>query len=248
MGLVQELFDLTFGRLKFYEIVEQFQQGLHFRNGLVIKRRIRWNGKELERIIKEEGEETAKHKKIKFYIPFYKTKLPDGWGRKFFSGLPKHPKRYDKDEDLQGGIYLFFPIFEYIVKRDVQRKPVDLGKISMRLSDKSEVTFGAFVDYSILSLYKAAVVVQDYDLQIKSYGRKVIYDLGKKMTSDDWADSKKIGEMEKEAVKELRKIVTDDWGLKIHEIMIVDDSSHRIHRISHEGNPFAYPHEEGMAK
>jgi len=50
--------------------------------------------------------------------------------------------------------------------------------------------------------------------------------LGKKY--DDWKDPATISALERQVTEELRKVVTEKWGLKIHQIYITDVTDAKI--------------------
>ena len=102
MGFVLELLDVLKG-MSFCKTVNEYEQGLHFRKGKVIERRIKFNPgikadkDDLERIVASE-KDVAKNivgsdsfcRWLHYHVPFKDYHLPAGYKRSFLSGLPKN--------------------------------------------------------------------------------------------------------------------------------------------------------------
>ncbi|MBW2999672.1 hypothetical protein KY339_03290 [Candidatus Woesearchaeota archaeon] len=238
-----------FNNFKFYEVVHEFQQGLHFRKGIVLARKIKYHGSELEEILKQEKEVTKEcGGKSKFILPFSRPELPEGYKRSFITGMPRHPKRYKRSKVLRAGLYFNIPLLDDIIVEDKQERVVNLGYIGVPTideGDESEVLFiSCNIRYEIKDYYKAHVAVSDYDQTIQDHALSVLAVHSRGRKYDDWKDSKVIQEIENKVVEELRKIATEKWGLKIHRVYITDHVSCNMQRVAYEGQPLLIHNKE----
>ncbi|HII72599.1 TPA: hypothetical protein HA265_07620 [Candidatus Woesearchaeota archaeon] len=238
MAWVNEIAQL-FRKLSFYDIVYEYQQGLFFRNGRVIEKRVKRNKKELEEIVAEEKELVKQRGYVPFIIPFSRPKLPEGYRRSFFTGMPRHPKRYQQDKILRPGLYFNVPVVEHIIKESKQERVLNLGNINLPTTDKDSkaVMISCNIRYELTDLHKAYIAVHDYEASLKDHVLSVLAEHCRGRTYDDWKDSACIEEIEKKVVEELRPIVTDRWGLKIHCLYITDNAACHLQRVLYEGTP-----------
>lgn len=88
-------------KFRFWEIVYEYKQGLHFRKGTVIKRKIRWDDevrkKGLNRMIEEENSAMEANGGLwRYLVPFSRPEVPDGFRRSFLTGKLKYVHRRDR--------------------------------------------------------------------------------------------------------------------------------------------------------
>lgn len=248
MGWVQEVVDLV-GKLSFFAIVHEYEQGLYFRRGRAIDKKVRWSKEELEKIVQEERKVIRDNKGVfpLMFSRFYKRDItpsfPEGYKRGLITNLPKHSKRYEKGKVLKPGVYFNVPILDSIVIDFQQEKILNLGNIGVPTIDEEskEVRVSCNLRYQLMDLYRAYTAVHDYESSLKGHTLSILakHSRGKKYC--EWKNPKVIEELEEEVKKELRKIVTEDWGLKIYEIYITHNIQSHFQDISWEGNPLSFP-------
>lgn len=258
MGAIREFIDFV-GKLKFYEIVYSYQQGLYWRNGKPLEiRRRNISKKERENawskekaLIEKMGTEAVPEKwrgkrwlcvamGYAQFLPFARPELPDGFVQSFWTGLPLHESRFSKI--LDPGLYLHVPILDDIVTASIQERVLNLGNINVLTSDTNSpvpMSISCNLRYKLLDFYKAYTAVHDYEASLKDHTLSILAKYSRGRTMADWQDSKKINELEEEVVKELRSVVTDSWGLKILKIYITDNVPSNTNRIVLDGHPIS---------
>ena len=238
MGIIQELADI-FGKLKFCEMVHEYQQGLYFRNGSAIERPIRGNIAGLEDIVKEEQDVIELNGGYhSFIIPFAKPQiLPPGYKRSFWTGLPKSPKRYSKV--LKPGIYFHFPFVDSVVLEYNQEKVINLDNITVPTmdADSKVVILSCNIRYRMADFYKAYTVVHDFEKSLKDYTLAILAQNSRGKTYDDWKNPKVIERLQDKVLMELREVVTEKWGLEIYKVYVTDNVYCVVQRVLHEGPP-----------
>lgn len=220
MGWVQEIADLV-GKLSFFSIVHEWEDGLYVRGGLVIKKPIRLSGKSLEKIANEEAQ-IARDSGGRVKLFFNRKKeFPQGY-RRSFAGQPIHPKRYERDEVLRPGLYFNIPIYDDIIVRSKQEKPIDLGSIGVPTTDDEniEVQVSCNIRYELKDLYKAFTVVFDYEDSLKIHALSILARCSRGKTYKEWKQPEVIDKLQVEVVNQLKKIVTKEWGLEIKDFTI----------------------------
>jgi hypothetical protein len=131
MGFISELKDFI-EQFKFFDIIDQYQQGLFLSRGRLQERTVKWDGSELEKIVGEEKEVIKKNGgKKRFILPFANPHIPEGYGRSFLTGMPKHPKRYEKHSILKPGLYFFVPVLQRVYSDSIQERIMNLQNISI---------------------------------------------------------------------------------------------------------------------
>lgn len=241
MAWIQEIADII-GKLSFYEIVYEYQQGLYFRNGTAIEKRIKWDDEDLEEIIAEE-KKVINDNRGRFRIMYdylsrrNKVKFPEGYKRNIL-GLPRHAKRYDKDKVLRAGFYWNIPIIDVIVVDSQQEKILNLGNISVLTIDDEpkRVTVSCNIRYELMDFYRAFTAVHDYEDSLIDHSLSILAKYSRGKTYKEWADTQVVEKLEDDVRKELRKLVTEDWGLKIHEVYVTDNVDSTFQRVAHEGS------------
>ena len=229
MGLIQELVDLV-SKLTFVAIVHEYEQGLYFRSGVVIEKTIKgFKPADLAQIKAEEQKVQNEIGRIKSLFSLRPSNLPEGF-RKTWSGRVLHPRRFSKV--LKPGVYFHLPIIEHILTDYKQERVLNLGYISVLTKDPEPeckaVLISCNIRYEIMDLYRSYTAVYDYEASLKYHSMSILAlkSLGKKYA--DWKDPVTISTLEKKVIEELRKIVTEKWGLKIHQIYITDVTDAKI--------------------
>lgn len=239
MTWVEDIFQY-FDKFRFWEIVTEYQQGLHFRKGVVIKRSIKYHGKELENIIADEKKVMDDNGgDLRYLVPFSRPHVPEGYGRSFWTGRLRSPKRREKDKRLRAGLYLYIPFFDDIVAVDVQERVIDLQNLSVPTADKGVkskvMCVSCAIRYEIEDFYKAHTKVHDYEQTLQDYTLAELAKQCRNWGYEDWKDPDVIAEIESSVIKSLRKTATRKWGLKIHTFYITDHVSAEVKRLLHEG-------------
>ncbi|MBI4140078.1 hypothetical protein HY483_03905 [Candidatus Woesearchaeota archaeon] len=245
MGWIQELADLV-GSLNFLSIVHEYEQGLKYSNGSVVDVRIRRTVKELEDIVVQEKDVVKQFSNNYFsffgssiLLPFKRPSLPKGYRISFLTGRPAHFKRYERDKILRCGLYFHWPIFEDIVTDHKQEKVLNLQYITVPTiessPDSKEVTISCNIRYELMDFYKAYNEVYDYEASLRDHTLSILAVYSRGKNYDFWKAPKSIEILEDEVLKELRKIVTEKWGLKVHKVYITDVVKGTVQRHLHEG-------------
>jgi len=229
MGLIQELADLL-GKISFVTVVHEYEQGLYFRKGISIEKPIRkLRGEDLAEIERQELEVRKKMGHFGgFFIP-RRTALPPGY-RRTWTGRLRHPHRFSRI--LRAGVYFYFPLIEHIVTDYKQERILDIGYVSVLTSDPEPeskvVIVSCNLRFEMMDFYRAYTAVYDYEVSLRYHTLSILAQkaVGKKF--EDWKKPETIAEIEKKAVEELRKLVTEKWGIKVHQIYVTDVTNARI--------------------
>jgi hypothetical protein len=237
MGWVQELLDL-FGKLKFYAIVHEYEQGLHFRSGVIIPRRIKLRKKDDEMLKAEEQQLRQQIPNLAEYkVPFRRPEVPPGYVRSFWTGLPISEKRRRESKVLNAGLYLYMPFLDSIVTRSIQETVLNLGNISVSTIDEASKTMviSCNIRYHVNDLYRAYIAVHDYEASLKDHVLSILNKCSRGKKAEDWKNPSTITTLESSVESELKKVVTERWGLKIHKVYVTDLVPCNVSRLLHEG-------------
>jgi hypothetical protein len=233
MGFVQELRELL-KEYKFWCIVYEYDQALFVRCGEAKEKRVRWNGKDLEEIVAEEKKAVKDAGGyLPFIFPFSRPKMPEGYKRSFITGIPKHPRRYEKDKILKPGMYFYFPFTDDILREPAKQTVMNGGNISVPTKEDNSktVTISCNIRYEIMDLYRAWAEVKDYEKSLYDISLSILSECSRGKKYEDWKNPEFVDETEKKIIQELRKTVTEQWGLKIHKVYITDNVESSVHRI-----------------
>jgi hypothetical protein len=205
----------------------------------VLERPIKRNAKELERIVSEERDVRKSCGGYLAFVGPFKPELAKGYTLSKITGLPRHSKRAEKSKVLRPGLYFHIPVIDHIVIDYKQEKVLNLENISIPTvgAHSKSMIISCNIRYELFDLYKAYTAVHDYERSLKDYTLSIlaVYSRGKKY--DNWKDPKVISCLEKQVAEELRKLVTEKWGLKIHRVYITDHVEGKVQRIMYEGAP-----------
>lgn len=239
MGWIQELADL-FGKLSFFDIVYEYQQGLLFNKGICQDVFIRRSKKELEEIVAEERK--VIHDSGGYIDLVFRRKkpiFPEGYRRNNITGLPRHQKRFKTDKVLRPGLYFHLPIVEDIKIYSKQEKVLSLENISVPTTeaDSRAVVISCNIRYELLNFYKAFTAVHDYERSLRDYTLAILAKFSRGKTYEDWKKPETIEKLEDDVLRDVRKLVTDKWGLTVHKIYITDNVACTIQKVLYEGKP-----------
>lgn len=211
-------------KLKFAEIVDEGQVGIHLRNGKVVYHEKRYFGKELEEIVREEKKVIEDNGGISHFLnPFYKKpQLPPGYGRKIFLDLPRHPKRYIKDKNLSPGFYGCIPFVDSIYtdhnqERRIVSKSEDMPVVP--IADGGNVAIGFMMVQKISDYYTAYTCGDDYEELLRGQASAIIAKLASGKTKQEWTDSELYGRISNQALKKLQDI-SYKWGVFVSELAL----------------------------
>jgi hypothetical protein len=236
---VTDIFDIIEKKFKFWEEVFEYHHALKFRLGRAVASKAYLKKEELEEVVKKEKaliQESGGYSK--FVLPFKNPKIPGEYRRSFFSGLPKHPDRFEV-RGLRPGLYLFVPFFESIFLDFKQERILNLGNISVPTTDEvsKTKTISCNLRYEIDDYYKAYTRIHDYELSLKSHTLSVLAKYSRGKTDKQWKDPNVIEELETKTLEELADIAKSRWGLKIFDIYITDNVDSSFQRVFYEGTP-----------
>jgi len=213
--------------------VHEYEQGLYFRRGVAVEK----VGKDMKPSelleIRLEEKKLAHQLGVKrFFGKSRAVTLPEGF-KIGWTGRVIHPRRYSKV--LRPGVYFHIPIIEHIVTDYKQERVLNLGYISVLTSDaepdSKAVIISCNLRYEIMDFYRAYTAVYDYEASLRYHTMSILAmkSLGRKY--NDWKDPQTITTLEKHVIDELRKIVTEKWGLKIHQVYITDVTDAAIYKL-----------------
>lgn len=231
MGVIQEFVDLL-SNLNFVTIVHEYEQGLFFRKGMVIERPVKGMKKaDLVEIRAEEQKITAQLGIRRFFQPPRAPMIPEGF-RISWTGRVRHPRRFSKV--LRPGIYFYMPFIEHIVTDFKQERVLNLGYISVLTRDAEPagkaIIISCNLRYEIMDLYRAYTAVYDYEASLRYHTMSILAMKSLGRNYSEWKNPETISTLEKHVIDELRKIVTEKWGLKIHQIYITDVTDAAIYK------------------
>jgi hypothetical protein len=237
MGFVSELVDLV-GRFNFCDIVEEYEQGLFIRKGSIIEQPLKkMKEEDKKKAYEKEEAELKRLGRWRFTVPFCYPQLGSDYHCDFWSGRPLHKSRFA--EILQAGVYFHLPIIERVSTRTKQEKPENLGSITVpTIDDPSvDISVSCNIRYQLLDYSRAYRVVDNYEQSIGVHTLSILakHSRGKKYS--EWKDPAFVEQLEKEVLDDLRKVVTDKWGVRIHEISITDNVRCNTIRLTHDGQP-----------
>jgi regulator of protease activity HflC (stomatin/prohibitin superfamily) len=237
MGIVQEIVDLI-SKLKFYDTVYEYEQGLQFRCGKAVsKKKRRLTPAELEDIISDEAEVVRLNGKAKFITPFARPEMPDGYMRSFWTGMPLSPKRRSKI--LRPGFYLYVPFVEDIVKDHQQETVLNVPYVSSPTTDDipndKVMAVSCNVRYKLVDLYMAYTVVHDYKTSLKDYVLSIMGKESRGKSYAVWRNPAEVCKTEKRIMAGLEKVVKKGWGIDILDVYITDNAPCTVNRVVHEG-------------
>jgi len=229
MGIIQELAELT-GKLNFVTVVHEYEQGLYFRNGVVIEKPVRGlKSVELDAIKMEERKVRQEVGLFRLIFRTHPGALPEGF-KVIWPGRVRHQRRFSKV--LRPGIYFHLPLIEDIVTDYKQERVLNLGYISVLTTDLDPdgkaVIISCNLRYEIMDLYRAYTAVYDYEASLRYHTMSILAQKSLGKIYDEWKEPGTIINLEKQVIEELRKVVTEKWGLKIHQIYITDVTDARI--------------------
>ena len=208
-----------------YEIIDEGQIGINFRFGVARARHKRYRGQELEQIIKEEREVLANlGGPRKFLSPFETIpELPEGYGRKFLTGFPKHPKRYEKDVNLQPGFYALIPLVDALYadhnqERRIASKAEDM--VIVPTTDGAKVALGFILNAKIVDYYKAYTCGDDYEELLRGQASAVLAKLASGKTTKDWEYPNNYKDIADHTLIKLQKIALESWGVSVSKFAL----------------------------
>jgi|GEM_PF-3134537 len=240
MSWVTDIVNLI-GKLSFYEMVYQYQQGLFFRLGTVRDKRLKKVKPDVEKRCKEAEQKLIKEKGRLSFLPFRRPEIPEEYKKSWVTGLPLYKDRFSKL--LQPGFYLYVPFLEDIVKDSTQENIVDLDSISVPTLDEGEKSKVMMVScnlrYELMDLNRAYLAVNCYKTSLQDHTLAILakYSMGK--TYEEWKNPKIKEELEKTVLKEIRETVTEKWGIKIHYLYITHNVKCDVQVLEHGGKSLA---------
>lgn len=262
MGWVKELGDL-FSKFQFTETVYEYQQGLMYYKGTVIEKRIKYGKKERKEynLMEDAAFFTVYDRNRRWFdiLPFMHIRrineVPDNYYMSKFTGKPVHEDRKKKDKILRPGFYAYVPVFYEVETDTIQDRALNLKNISVCCNNvrsiiisetdknvpipenlEKKIFVSCNIIYYILDFYRANNKVTDYESALRTHGLSVLARKSRDMSYYDWTNKEKIEILEKVVLNDLRKKVTDKWGLKIPELTITEGIPHELYRLIHEGD------------
>lgn len=230
MGVIQEFVDLL-SKLNFVAIVHEYEQGLYFRKGIAIEKAVRLMKPQELAELRAEEEKLEKNLGWARYFPWSgNDKLPQGF-RKNLWGQILHSKRFSKV--LRPGIYFHLPFLEHIVTDSRQERVLNLGYISVLTRDTETakaVIISCNLRYEIMDFYRAYTAIYDYEASLRYHTMSILAMKSQGRSFNEWKLPETISALEKHVIDELRKIVTEKWGLKVHQLYITDVTDAKVHK------------------
>jgi regulator of protease activity HflC (stomatin/prohibitin superfamily) len=144
-------------------------------------------------------------------------------------------------------MYLFIPFIDKLVMDYKQERVLNLGYISTSSSDPNSdsrvVAVSCNIRYELMDFYRAYTSIHDYEASLKDHTLSILAKHCRGKSYDDWKSPGVVKQVEQEVLKELREVVTERWGLKIHNIYITDNIACNMQRLVHEGSAVSVKNE-----
>ncbi len=237
MSFIMDLYNLVC-KFGFVTMVYEWEQALYIANGKIVTKPVRWQGKDLEGIVTEERKVLRESGGYwTFLNPFSDPSLPENWKRSKVTGLPRHPKRYERKVLLDPGIRWYVPLCHDVVKASQQDDVLDLGYAAVPTNDEDPKTviLSCNLHYKVMDLERAWRVVRDYKNSVKKHTISILSECALGMSYKDWAVPAKVKEVRDRTLKRLREVVTEDWGLKIFQIYLTHHVQGIVQFIAYDG-------------
>lgn len=169
------------------------------------------------------------------------SKPPEGW-IKGYTGVPLHPKRYERSKLLRPGLYFFIPILEVMVKDFKREKVLNLENITVPTVDAEgqAIIISCNIRYELMDFYKAYNAVHDYEDSLKDHTLSILAAHSRGRTFAQWSNPDTIKELEQAVLEDVQSLVTEKWGLLVHKIYITDNVKCSIQRVMYDGKPLPY--------
>lgn len=235
MSWVTEILQLL-DKFTFFKIVNEYEQGLHYRAGRCIPRPIRWDKDTLDVIVQDEKEA---NRYLTWYDAVFKKQIdiPPGYYRSIATGFLKSDKRQEKSKILKAGFYLMVPLVDRIETDNMQERVLNLRFISVPTTDQDskEVSISCNVRFRIRDYYKTFNAVHDYETSLKDYTLAMLAEKSRGHTYEEWVKAEFVEQLEEEIKEHMRDTVTNKWGLEILNIYITDNVASKMTRVMYEG-------------
>lgn len=224
----------TLERFAFFKVVNEYEQGLHYRAGTCIERRIKWDKDTLEEIVHQEEEANNSFSSADYSK---EATIPPGFYHSLFSGRLKSTKRKEKSKILRAGFYFCVPLIDCIQTDNIQERVLNLRFISVPSTDEVslEVSISCNIRFKIQDYYKTFNVVHDYEASLRDYTLAVLAKKSRGHTYTEWKDAAFVENLEEEIKDDMRETVTNKWGLEILDIYITDNVASKMNRVMYEG-------------
>ena len=85
--------------------------------------------------------------------------------------------------------------------------------------------------YEVMDLYRAYTAVYDYEASLRYHTLSIVAMKSLGRSYNEWKMPETISTLERHVIEELRKIVTEKWGLRIHQIYITDVTDAKIYKL-----------------
>ena len=138
-----------------------------------------------------------------------------------------------RPKPLYSGMHFCVPLVGRIDVDQAVEQVFDIRAQSLTTSDGVCTLVGVSVSYEIVDPVRAQLRILDRDASLESETLRVVGAFVSGNSFDRCADSEW---MLSEVVKELRKVATVRWGLKIHRVGLTDFARHRVLRVLGAGN------------
>ena len=168
-----------------------------------------------------------------FLNPFYRPELPEDFR---YDGLFRTPKdRFD--EHLSPGVYFLMPFVDHLYKATKNVQSLNVGNITVLTSDQDSKTMlvSCNIRYDILRLKKLYLKVDNYEKDLCEQSVSVLNNCCRGKTFEQWKTPEFIKQLADEVKVELRKDVTEPWGIRIQEVYITHGVPCEVKLATHDG-------------
>jgi len=126
------------------------------------------------------------------------------------------------------GVYLLLPWVDELLYVNVMERVIDLRAQSITTADGESVAVSGAISFAVLNVEKAILNVEDFDATLQNYTLGVIAHY---VNSKNFSEVIQVEKMAEGIVKLVRDRATREWGLKIHQVWITDNSKHKVIRV-----------------
>lgn len=237
MGFVTEIVDLL-KKFKLAKTVYEYQQGLYIVAGKARKLAVRHSSEELAEFSRLEQELIESCDGPSAFL-FSRPEIPEDYHYSWVNGLPVHNKRTERSRILHQGIYLVLPGLCEIITIPAKMKSLDLGSITVPSADDPPIplSISCNLRYRVVDGYKAYKEVDDYEESLKIETLSQLSDSCFGRRYNEWNKIETRTEVQNDVAKNLRDLVTDQWGLEIFKVTITDVAPTTTNRIVYTGQP-----------
>ena len=147
---------------------------------------------------------------------------------------PESSKRFSRI--LDPALYAHWPFVDSIVTDNIQQRVLNLPAVTIQSAEGENITLSCNIRYQVMDFYRAYTAVHDYEASLKDHALSILAKGGMGLPKERLTKREEVLKLAEEVRKDLRKVVTDEWGLKIHEVYVTDNPLSQVIRLYNGDN------------